>query len=111
MTNTSQEALDLEQLIATEPALALYFSADSCGVCHALYPRLEAMFVEDFPQLRLLRLRTEDLQQQAAQLGVLSIPTLIIYLDHREQQRYVRQISVEGVRQDLSRPYALMFSD
>lgn len=111
MSEANRGAEGLQGLIASEPALALYFSADSCGVCHVLYPRLEAMFAESFPKLRLQRVRLEDTVEGAAQLGVLSIPTLIIYLEHREQQRYVRQISVEGVRQDLGRPYALLFAE
>lgn len=100
---------DVSALVATEAALAVYFSADSCHVCHVLYPRIEQMLAEHYPRFRLLRIRVNDAPELAAQMGVLSVPTLLIYLDHREMQRYVRQLSVDALRQDLQRPYQLLF--
>ncbi|MFU8837414.1 MAG: thioredoxin family protein [Thiohalomonadaceae bacterium] len=107
-----QIQLDTQQfaeLLASESALAVYFSADSCSVCHNLYPRIEQMLAEYYPRFRVLKIQVNTATALAAQMGVLSVPTLIIFLDHREQQRYVRQMSVEGLRQDLQRPYALLF--
>ena len=99
----------LEQRITEEPALAVYFSSHGCQVCHALFPRIEQMLQQEYPAISLLRLKLDEMPELGAQMGVLSVPTLIIYLDHREAYRYVRQISVDGLRQDLARPYALLF--
>ena len=109
MDNSELNAQQFSELLASEAALAVYFSADSCSVCHSLYPRIEAMLAEHYPRFRVLKIQVNVAVALAAQMGVLSVPTLIIFLDHRELQRYVRQMSVEGLRQDLQRPYGLMF--
>jgi thioredoxin-like negative regulator of GroEL len=109
MDDSEINAQQFTEMLASEAALAVYFSADSCSVCHNLYPRIEQMLAEQYPCFRLLRIQVNKAVELTAQMGVLSVPTLIIFLDHREVQRYVRQMSVEGLRQDLARPYALLF--
>lgn len=109
MTDKTLTAAEVTALIAAEPALAVYFSSTACNVCHALFPRIEQMMAESYPRFRLLRVRVDDAPEVAAQMGVLSVPTLLIYLDHHEAQRYVRQLSVEALRRDLERPYQLLF--
>ena len=109
MSETLTSLPEMQHLIDTEPALAVYYSSASCQVCHVLWPRLEGMLQQAFPRMRLVRVSADVAPELAAQSGVLSIPTLVVYLDHRELRRYVRQISVEGVRQDLLRPYGMMF--
>ncbi len=107
----SEQLERLRQRIATDEALAVYFSAESCAVCHSLYPRIEQMMGQDYPRIPLLRIKLDEEPELGAQLGVLSVPTLIVYLDHQEARRYVRQIGVEALRQELARPYALLFND
>jgi thioredoxin 1 len=99
----------LASLIASEAALAVYFSADTCQVCKSLYPRIAQMMQTEYPRFRLLHINLVQHTGLAAQMGVLSVPTLVVYLDHHEVQRYVRQLSVEALRRDLQRPYRLLF--
>jgi thioredoxin 1 len=98
----------LQALASAEPALAVYFSAPDCGVCEALYPRL-VVCLQEFPRVTLARADCAATPELAAQLGVLSIPTLIIYLDGHEAIRKVRHFSLAELAGELSRPYRLLF--
>ncbi|MCW8827236.1 MAG: thioredoxin family protein [Gammaproteobacteria bacterium] len=91
------------------PITALYFSGSSCGVCHALRPKVEALFTEEFPQAPLLEIATDEQPELAAQYGVFTLPVLILYIDGREGSRFARTFSLGEVREALERPYNMIF--
>lgn len=109
MDDKPHTAQILADQLASEAALAVYFSSEGCSVCKDLYPRIERMLAEEYPRFALLRIKADEEPELAAQMGVLSVPTLLIYLDHRELRRYVRQLGVSALREDLQRPYSLLF--
>ncbi|OQX47472.1 MAG: thiol reductase thioredoxin, partial [Candidatus Sedimenticola endophacoides] len=49
------------------------------------------------PEVRLLKLNTEEHQGIAARLGIRSIPTLILFLEGRELQRMSGAMDVGGI--------------
>jgi thioredoxin 1 len=101
-----------EQLTAQlehSPISALYFSGKSCGVCHALRPRVEDMFTEEFPQVPLLEIATDEQPEMTAQFSVFTLPVLIIYIEGREGSRFARSFSLGEVREALERPYHMLF--
>jgi len=100
----------LESFVQAHPIAAVYFSGPDCGVCHALRPRLEAMLAERFPELTLAEVDCGRLPETAAQNGVFSIPTLVVWLEGREFLRRARNISPGEVADALARPYAMFTS-
>lgn len=99
----------LQAFVKQHPAAAVYFSGEGCHVCSVLYPKLEAMLSEEFPRLGLARVNCTATPELPAQLGIFTVPTLVLYFDGHEAQRYARNFSLGELRQALARPYQLLF--
>lgn len=105
----TREALDA--FIREHPIALIWFSGPDCNVCHALRPKVEALLDEAFPKVAMAGVDCDRARDLAAQLGVFTIPTAVIWLDGREAQRFPRNFSVGEIRAALARPYALCFDD
>ncbi|HSM40931.1 MAG TPA: thioredoxin TrxC [Afifellaceae bacterium] len=58
-----------------------------CGPCKAMAPAYEAAAAELEPNVRLIKLNSDEEQQIAARLGIRGIPTMILYRGGREIAR------------------------
>ena len=96
--------------IEQKPAVALYFSAPTCNVCHALKPKLMTAFEKHFKEMEIISVDVSEDQATAAHFSVFAIPTLIVFLDGREFVRKTRHMSVDEVVGEIKRPYEIMFS-
>lgn len=108
----SEELTGQEQLntyIAEHPAAILYFSGDNCNVCQVLLPKVEALLEEEFPRVGLGKINCGKQPELAAQHSVFAVPTLVLYFDGNESQRFSRNISLGQLRDALARPYQLLF--
>ena len=100
----------IEQALSSELAVALYFSAPTCNVCHALKPKLLEAFDANFKQLSVISIDISETPEIASHFGVFSIPTLLVYLDGKEFLRKSRHMSVDQVVAEIQRPYEIMTS-
>ena len=64
------------------------FWAPWCGPCRMVSPLLEQIDAER-DDLRVVKLNVDENQQTAAQFGVLSIPTMILFKDGQAVQQIV----------------------
>ena len=101
---------EIQRIVSEKPAVALYFSAPTCNVCHALKPKLFSALAEHFKELEIISVDVSDEQATAANYGVFAIPTLLVFLDGREFLRKSRHMSVDEVVAEIARPYEIMFS-
>jgi len=58
-----------------------------CGPCRTMAPAYEAAARELEPQVRLIKLNSDNEQAAAAKLGIRGIPTMILYSGGREVAR------------------------
>jgi thioredoxin 1 len=66
-----------ENFISTEEKVVVDFFADWCGPCKAMMPLLEKASVEQ-PE-RVAKLNVDQSPEIAAQFGIRSIPTILIF--------------------------------
>ena len=66
------------EVIESETPVLVDFWAPWCGPCRVVAPVLEEIAAER-QDLRVVKLNIDDNQQTAAQFGVLSIPTMILF--------------------------------
>ena len=99
---------ELQNTIRTEVGVLLYFSGESCNVCHALRPKFKEVFDSEFPQLKQIYLDAHENPEISAKLQVLSVPTMIVFMDGREFARDGRAVSLHQLTEKLKRPYQKM---
>ena len=77
LTNVTDNNFQAEVLEGDKPTL-VDFWAPWCGPCRVVAPVLEEI-AEQRDDLRIVKLNVDENQQTAAQFGVLSIPTMILF--------------------------------
>lgn len=102
---------ELHTLLQDGAAALIYFSAPSCGVCQVLKPRIMALLAEQFPRIVFAEVDCSQAPALAAQHQVFGVPVVLLYLQGRESFRWVRNLHLEELREQLARPYALLFDD
>jgi thioredoxin 2 len=81
------------------------FWAPWCGPCKMMAPVFSQAAAQLEPQVRLVKVNTEEEQQLSAQYGIRSIPTLAIFKAGKEVNRVAGAMDLAGllgwVRQQL----------
>lgn len=103
-------ASELKELINTRTASAVYFSTERCTVCHSLLPKLEELFLENFPQILFIHIEMHKLPEAAAIYSVFNAPTLLVFFEGKESFRKSSNMGIKEVKDTLKRPYELLFS-
>lgn len=65
------------------------FYADWCGPCKTIAPIIEQLAVEYDGKATVAKVDVDTAQATASSLGITSIPTLIIFKDGKEVERFV----------------------
>lgn len=78
----------------------IYFSADQCSVCHAVWPRIKKL-AEDY-DIPLRKIQTEQEIEFSAQNLVFTVPTVLLFFEGREVQRESRFIDFDSLERQLS---------
>ena len=99
---------ELQNTIRSEVGVLLYFSGESCNVCHALRPKFKELFDNEFPQIKQIYLDAHENLEIASQFQVFSVPTMIVFMNGREFVREGRAVSMHQLEEKIRRPYDLM---
>ena len=76
------------EVLESERPVLVDFTAAWCPPCRVMKPVLAELAAER-PDLRVVQLDVDAHQRTAAEYGVLSMPTFILFRDGREVQRLV----------------------
>ncbi|NIP18585.1 MAG: thioredoxin TrxC [Xanthomonadales bacterium] len=86
-TELTQENFQRE-ISASEVPVLVDFWAPWCGPCKMMAPAFEKAAVSLEPRVRLAKLNTDEAQEIAGQMGIRSIPTLILFDKGMEVARH-----------------------
>jgi len=110
MDTTLNNIDELNTKLKEELALVIYFSSPSCNVCHVLRPKLMEALENEYPAIGRYHTDIALTPEIAAHFQVFSAPTIIVFFEGREFIRKGRAMSVDGLLQEIKRPYQLMTS-
>ncbi|MCU7845421.1 MAG: thioredoxin TrxC [Candidatus Thiodiazotropha sp. (ex Monitilora ramsayi)] len=77
--------------------LLIDFWAPWCGPCRMMAPAFEQAAGQLEPEVRLVKVNTEEAQQLGARFGIRSIPTLMLMRDGREVARQAGAMDASGI--------------
>ena len=84
----SSENFEKEVLKSEKPVL-VDFSADWCGPCNAMAPVIEELATELEEKAKVGKINVDENSDIAVEYNVMSIPTLIIFKNGKEEKRLV----------------------
>ena len=105
-TYTSQS---WDTFVKQEDAVLLYLFNTSCDICNSLRPKVQNLIEGKFPKIKMVTLNAVDNKEFAAQLRMLSVPGIILYMDGKETLRANGLIILSEFESKIRRPYELMF--
>ena len=109
MQETLVDSLEsLQDSIKHEKACLLYFSSPSCNVCQVLRPKIMQTIDTKFPKIKTLHVDLSVTPEIGSQFQVLAAPTVILFLEGKEFIRKYRTMSVDGLMQEIQRPYIIL---
>jgi len=103
------KSIDAIEEAIKEGAALLYVSAPNCSVCEALKPKVEALFAQRFPKVRLYEANVAKIPQIGARLRIFSAPAILIFFDGQEFAREGRNVSLELLAERMEKIYGLYF--
>ena len=84
----SSENFEKEVLKSEKPVLVDFY-ADWCGPCNAIAPVIEELATELDGKAKVGKINVDDNSDIAVEYNVMSIPTLIIFQNGKEEKRLV----------------------
>lgn len=88
VAEVSDQEFEKEILKSDVPVL-VDFWADWCVPCHMVSPAVEEIGLDKAAVMRVAKLNVDDNPDTARQYGVMSIPTLILFVHGEERARVV----------------------
>ena len=89
------------EVLESERPTLVDFWAPWCGPCRVVAPVLEEI-AQQRDDLRIVKLNVDENQQTAAQFGVLSIPTMILFKNGQAVHQIVGALPKPRIEQQLA---------
>lgn len=92
----------LAKLINQAANLLVYFSYPECQVCKVLKPKVQQI-LEQFPSFEFLYIDIKHHPIFKGEYMIFAVPTIVLFQDGRELQRFSRYISLADLEAYLTR--------
>lgn len=97
----------LDQILADNSLMLLYFSGADCSVCQALKPKIEIFIPEQFPDVKLFEVATAEQPELVGRFSVFTVPVLLFMVEGREYIREARNVSITELSRKMEKIVAL----
>lgn len=108
MSNEINNLDDYLNVKRNSPAVLFYFSTPDCTVCKVLKPKLVQLLNTKFPKITFQYVDLSKDREIAAQNSIFTVPTIQIYFEGKEFLRRSRNLSLNVLSEELSRPYKML---
>lgn len=98
---------DIQREIASNSMVLAYFTSTTCNMCKDLFPKIE-MLVDHYPELIGVRGEVDQELLIVGTYQVLTVPTVILFVEGKETIRKSRQISIGELEQTIERYYNML---
>ena len=92
---------DFDEFIRSNRVAVVDFWAPWCSPCIAMEPALKRIESEE-RDIAIAKLNVDENPEVAREYGVMSIPTLIVFINGREMDRIIGFLSEDVLRERLS---------
>ena len=93
----TDEAFEQEVLQEQSKPVLVDFWAPWCGPCRAMSPHMEALSAQYADTLKVVKLNIDDNPKTAAQFGIRSIPTVLLFVKGQQVEQLVGSVSKEDL--------------
>jgi thioredoxin 1 len=100
----------LDTLKQEKEAVLILFGGANCGVCQTIKPQIFGKFSVKFPELEMIYIDCEQLQEVCAQHGVFSLPVVQVFFMGQKFIEEIRGFSLIALEQEIEKTYAKMNS-
>lgn len=87
-----------EEVLRCDKTVLIDFYADWCGPCQMLSPIVEKV-AEENEDVKVVKLNIDENQELAVQYSVMSIPTLVVIKNGKEENRVIGLVSKSEVEE------------
>lgn len=98
---------EIDTFLSTTRMSCLYISQESCSVCHAVLPKVEAM-LKEFPRITSAAARIDDIPELAGRFSVFTAPVVLLFAEGKEIVRKARFIVMDELEADIRKYYELL---
>ncbi|SMN15841.1 Thioredoxin [uncultured Candidatus Thioglobus sp.] len=106
--NQLKDQVQLDALKRDKDAVLVLFGGAHCGVCQTIKPQIEEKYSVKFPELEMVYIDCEQLQEVCAQHGVFSLPVVQVFFMEQKFIEEVRSFSLLVLEQEIEKIYAKM---